>query len=125
MGEEKKIVFQLDDTRTMEISTGKMAGLANGSCLVRLGDTVIIAAACSGEPREGSDFFPLQVDYREKYSAAGKFPGGYIKREGRPSTKEILTCRMIDRPIRPLFPKGFFCKVECHLSVTWISLVTL
>ncbi|MCI5779799.1 MAG: polyribonucleotide nucleotidyltransferase [Lentisphaeria bacterium] len=117
MGEEKKIVFQLDDARTMEISTGKMAGLANGSCLVRLGDTIVIAAACSGEPREGSDFFPLQVDYREKYSAAGKFPGGYIKREGRPSTKEILTCRMIDRPIRPLFPKGFFneVQVQCML----------
>ena len=117
MGEEKKIVFQLDETRTMEISTGKMAGLANGSCLVRLGDTIVIAAACSGAPREGSDFFPLQVDYREKYSAAGKFPGGYIKREGRPSTKEILTCRMIDRPLRPLFPKGFFneVQVQCML----------
>ena len=112
MGEEKKIVFQLDDTRTMEISTGKVAGLANGSCLVRMGDTVVLAAACSGEPREGTDFFPLQVDYREKYSAAGKFPGGYIKREGRPSTKEILTCRMIDRPLRPLFPKGFFHEVQ-------------
>ena len=96
----------------MEISTGKMAGLANGSCLVRLGDTIVLVAACSGAPREGADFFPLQVDYREKYSAAGKFPGGYIKREGRPSTKEILTCRMIDRPIRPLFPEGFFDEVQ-------------
>ena len=109
---EEKIVFQLDDTKSMEISTGKMANLANGSCLVRLGDTVVLAAACSGAPREGADFFPLQVDYREKYSAAGKFPGGYIKREGRPSTKEILTCRVIDRPIRPLFPKGFFDEVQ-------------
>ena len=112
MGEEKKVVFQLDENRTMEISTGKIAGLANGSCLVRLGDTIVLSAACSGEPREGTDFFPLQVDYREKYSAAGKFPGGYIKREGRPSTKEILTCRMIDRPLRPLFPKGFFHEVQ-------------
>jgi polyribonucleotide nucleotidyltransferase len=101
----------------MEISTGKMAGLANGSCLVRLGDTIIIAAACSGEPREGSDFFPLQVDYREKYSAAGKFPGGYIKREGRPSTKEILTCRLTDRPLRPLFPKGYFDEVQVQALV--------
>ena len=109
---EEKIVFQLDDTKSMEISTGKMANLANGSCLVRLGDTVVLAAACSGAPREGADFFPLHVDYREKYSAAGKFPGGYIKREGRPSTKEILTCRVIDRPIRPLFPKGFFDEVQ-------------
>ena len=97
---EEKIVFQFDGEREMEISTGKVAGLANGSCLVRLGDTIVLAAACSGAPREGTDFFPLQVDYREKYSAAGKFPGGYIKREGRPSTKEILTCRMIDRPDR-------------------------
>ena len=112
MGEEKKIVFQLDDTRTMEISTGKLAGLANGSCLVRMGDSIVLTTACSGAPREGTDFFPLQVDYREKYAAAGKFPGGYVKREGRPSTKEILTCRMIDRPIRPLFPKGFFDEVQ-------------
>ena len=109
---EEKIVFEFDGSRTMEISTGKVAKLANGSCVVRLGDTVVLAAACSGAPREGTDFFPLQVDYREKYSAAGKFPGGYIKREGRPSTKEILTCRMIDRPIRPLFPKGFFDEVQ-------------
>ncbi len=109
---EEKIVFQFDGERTMEISTGKVAGLANGACLVRLGDTIVLVAACSGAPRDGSDFFPLQVDYREKYSAAGKFPGGYIKREGRPSTKEILTCRMIDRPIRPLFPKGFFNEVQ-------------
>ena len=112
MGEEKKIVFQLDDSRSMEISTGKLAGLANGSCLVRMGDSIVLTTACSGAPREGTDFFPLQVDYREKYAAAGKFPGGYIKREGRPSTKEILTCRMIDRPIRPLFPKGFFDEVQ-------------
>ena len=109
---EQKIVFEFDESRTMEISTGKVAGLANGSCLVRQGDTVVLAAACSGAAKEGADFFPLQIDYREKYSAAGKFPGGYIKREGRPSTKEILTCRMIDRPLRPLFPKGFFNEVQ-------------
>lgn len=109
---EEKIIFKFDGEREMEISTGKVARLANGSCLVRLGDTIVLAAACSGAPREGTDFFPLQVDYREKYSAAGKFPGGYIKREGRPSTKEILTCRMIDRPIRPLFPEGFFDEVQ-------------
>ena len=109
---EEKIVFAFDGEREMEISTGKVAKLANGSCLVRLGDTIVLTAACSGAPREGTDFFPLQVDYREKYSAAGKFPGGYIKREGRPSTKEILTCRMIDRPIRPLFPDYFFDEVQ-------------
>ena len=109
---EEKIVFQFAEGKTMEISTGKMGNLANGCCIVRQGDTMVLTAACSGAAREGSDFFPLQVDYREKYSAAGKFPGGYIKREGRPSTKEILTCRMIDRPIRPLFPKGFFNEVQ-------------
>ncbi len=109
---ESKVVFNLDESRTIEISTGKMANLAAGSCLVRMGDTVVLAAACSGPARPGTDFFPLQIDYREKYSAAGKFPGGYIKREGRPSTKEILTCRVIDRPLRPLFPKGFFDEVQ-------------
>jgi polyribonucleotide nucleotidyltransferase len=77
-----------------------------------MGDTMLLATACSGPARPGADFFPLQVDYREKYSAAGKFPGGYIKREGRPSTKEILTCRVTDRPLRPLFPKGFYDEVQ-------------
>ena len=109
---EQKVVFQLPDGKSMEISTGKMAGLANGSCLVRLGDTIVLAAACSGAAKPGTDFLALQVDYREKYSAAGKFPGGYIKREGRPSEKEILTCRVTDRPLRPLFPKGFFDEIQ-------------
>ncbi|MDD5699002.1 MAG: polyribonucleotide nucleotidyltransferase [Victivallaceae bacterium] len=109
---EEKVVFNLAPDRTMEISTGKIARLANGSCVVRQGDTILLATACSGPAKPGADFFPLQVDYREKYSAAGKFPGGYIKREGRPSTKEILTCRVTDRPLRPLFPKGFFDEVQ-------------
>ena len=109
---EHKIVINLDEKRTMEISTGKVAGLANGSCLVRMNDTIVLVAACSGPAREDADFFPLQVDYREKYSAAGKFPGGYIKREGRPSTREILTCRVTDRPLRPLFPEGFYDEVQ-------------
>jgi polyribonucleotide nucleotidyltransferase len=98
--------------RKVTISTGKLAKLANGSCTVRTGDTIIFTATCSGTAREGTDFFPLQVDYREKFSAAGMFPGGYIKREGRPSDKEILICRMADRPIRPLFPKGYFNEVQ-------------
>ncbi|QSH41158.1 polyribonucleotide nucleotidyltransferase [Lentisphaerota bacterium ZTH] len=109
---EEKVLFNISEEKSMEISTGKLAKLANGSCLVRMGDTVLLVAACSGPARPGSDFFPLQVDYREKYSAAGKFPGGYIKREGRPSEKEILTCRVTDRPLRPLFPKGFFDEVQ-------------
>lgn len=109
---EEKISVDIGGNREIEISTGKLAKLANGSCVVRQGDTVILVSACSGPRQEGADFFPLQVDYREKYSAAGRFPGGYIKREGRPSEKEILTCRMTDRPIRPLFPKGFFDEVQ-------------
>ncbi len=112
---EQKIQFSFDGGKTIEISTGKMGNLANGSCTVRMGDTVIFAAACSGPARPGTDFFPLQVDYREKYSAAGRFPGGYIKREGRPSTKEILTCRVTDRPLRPLVPKGFFDEVQVQI----------
>ncbi len=109
---EEKINFEFTENRQMEIATGKVAKLANGACTVRLGDTIVLVTACSGAPRDFADFFPLQVDYREKYAAAGKFPGGYIKREGKPSTKEILTCRMIDRPIRPLFPEGFFNEVQ-------------
>ena len=109
---ESKIQFEIAPARIMEIATGKLANLANGACTVRLGDSIMFVAACSGPAREDCDFFPLQVDYREKYSAAGKFPGGYIKREGRPSDKEILTCRVTDRPIRPLFPEGFFDEVQ-------------
>ncbi len=112
---EQKINFEIAAGKTMEISTGKVANLASGSCLVRIGDTVVLAAACSGPARPGSDFFPLQVDYRERYSAAGKFPGGYIKREGRPTDKEILTCRVTDRPLRPLFPEGFFDEVQIQI----------
>jgi len=88
------------------IETGHMAKQASGAVTVRCGDTVVMAAAVYGAPRTGIDFFPLSVEYREKTYAAGKFPGGFFKREGRPTTKEILTCRLIDRPIRPMFPDG-------------------
>lgn len=92
--------------RNLTIETGKLAQLANGSALVRYGDTVILSTAtASSAPREGIDFFPLSVDYEEKLYAVGKIPGGFIKREGKPSEKAILTSRVIDRPIRPLFPK--------------------
>lgn len=92
--------------RPLVIETGKYAYLANGACMVRYGDTVIMSAcAASAKPRDGIDFFPLSVDYEEKLYAVGKIPGGFIKREGKPSEKAILTSRMIDRPIRPLFPK--------------------
>ena len=92
--------------RTLTIETGKLAQLANGSALVRYGDTVVISTAtASSSPREGIDFFPLSVDYEERLYAVGKIPGGFIKREGKPSERAILTSRNIDRPIRPLFPK--------------------
>ena len=91
--------------RPLTVETGKMAQLANGSCLVRYGDTVVLSTVtASKEPREGIDFFPLSVDYEEKLYSVGKIPGGFIKREGKPSEKAILTARAIDRPIRPLFP---------------------
>ena len=98
------------------LETGKLAKQAHGAVVVRYGDTVTLTAAVEGEADEGRDFFPLVVDYREKTYAAGKFPGGFIKREGRPTTKEILTSRLIDRPIRPLFPAGFFNEVQVMTS---------
>ena len=93
---------------TIEIETGKLAKLADGAVTVRLGDTMVIVTAVSATKlKDGQDWFPLSVEYKEKASAAGRFPGGYFKREGRPTEKEILTCRMTDRPLRPLFPKGY------------------
>ena len=104
--------------RTLSIETGKIAKQADGAVVVQYGDTVVLVAAVTAPPRtEDVDFFPLSVDYREKQSAAGKFPGGFIKREGRPSTKEILTARQIDRPIRPLFPEGYFQEVQIMANV--------
>ena len=92
--------------RPLVVETGKMAQLANGSCLVRYGDTVVhVAVTASEKPRDGIDFFPLSADYEEKLYSVGKIPGSFLKREGRPSEKAILVCRVIDRPIRPLFPK--------------------
>ncbi len=102
---QKKFTMELAG-RTLTIETGKLAQLANGAALVRYGDTVILSTAtASTAPREGIDFFPLSVDYEERLYAVGKIPGGFIKREGKPSEKAILTSRVIDRPIRPLFPK--------------------
>ena len=94
--------------RPLKVEIGKMAGLANGSALVSYGETVILATVvASEEPKEGIDFFPLSVNYEEKFYAVGRIPGGYIKREGRPSERAILTSRVIDRPMRPLFPKDY------------------
>ena len=92
---------------TLTIEVGKVAKQAEGSAYVRFGDTVVLATACTTNPRAGIDFFPLTVDYREYNYAAGKIPGGFFKREGRPTEKEILTSRLIDRPTRPLFADGF------------------
>jgi polyribonucleotide nucleotidyltransferase len=103
----------LADGKTISFETGKIAKQAHGSAIVRMGDNVILATACANaEPRVGIDFFPLTVDYREYTYAGGRIPGGFIKREGRPSEKEILTSRQIDRPIRPLFPEGFRCETQ-------------
>jgi polyribonucleotide nucleotidyltransferase len=103
--------------RTLAIETGTYAKLAGGSVTVQYGESVIFGAVARAKPREGIDFFPLQVDYRERRAAAGKFPGGFMKREGRPTNKEILTARLIDRPLRPLFPKGFMDEVQIQLNV--------
>ena len=101
------VSVQLGD-RTITLETGKMAKQANGAVVVRSGDSVVLVTACMAEEaKAGAAFFPLTVDYREYTYAAGKFPGGFIKREGRPTEKEVLTSRLIDRPIRPLFPEGF------------------
>ncbi|MZQ75173.1 MAG: polyribonucleotide nucleotidyltransferase [Peptoclostridium sp.] len=104
--------------RKLTVEIGKVAEQADGSCLVRYGDTVVLATVCaSASPREGIDFFPLSVDYEEKSYAVGKIPGGFIKREGRPSERAVLTSRLIDRPIRPLFPKGYRNEVQVITKV--------
>ena len=99
------------------IETGFLAKQAAGSVLVGYGDTRVLVAAATGAPRPGIDFFPLTCDYRERVAAAGKFPGGFLKREGRPTMKETLTSRLMDRPIRPLFPEGFFDEVQVQAQV--------
>lgn len=105
-------------SKELSLSTGKMARQADGSVVAQYGDTIVLATAVSSKtPREGIDFFPLTMDYQEKTYSAGKIPGGFFKREGRPSEKEVLTSRLIDRPIRPLFPKGFNCETQGIVSV--------
>lgn len=114
---ERKFTYKLAG-RDLIVTTGKVAEQAGGACLVQYGDTVVLATATgSKEPREGINFFPLSVDYEEKLYSVGKIPGGFIKREGRPSEKAILTSRLIDRPIRPLFPEGFRNDVQVITTV--------
>src|SRR2546423_9622426 len=113
----EKVSFQAG-AGSIHIETGKLAKQADGGVTVQLGETIVIVAAVAAtSAKPGQDFFPLTVDYREKAAAAGRFPGGYFKREGRPTEKEILTCRMIDRPIRPLFPKGWYNEVQVQSIV--------
>lgn len=103
--------------RTLSITTGEIAKQAAGAVLIQYGETVVLVAAQNGPSRPGIDFFPLTCDYRERAAAAGKFPGGFLKREGRPSTREVLTSRLTDRPIRPLFPEGYTEEVQVMSSV--------
>src|SRR5437763_7688596 len=101
------------EAQRIHIETGKLAKQADGAVTVQLGETIVlVATVAASSAKPGQDFFPLTVDYREKAAAAGRFPGGYFKREGRPTEKEILTSRLIDRPIRPLFPKGWYNEVQ-------------
>lgn len=114
---ERKFQFELAG-KELIVTIGKVAEQAGGACLVRYGDTVVLVTATSSkEPRDGIDFFPLSVDYEEKLYSVGKIPGGFIKREGRPSEKAILTSRLIDRPIRPLFPDGYRNDVQVIATV--------
>lgn len=104
--------------RTFAIEWGRVAHQANGAVLMREGDTVVLVTVVAAEePREGTDFFPLTVEYRERFSAVGRFPGGYRKREGQAGEHEILTSRLIDRSIRPLFPEGYRCEVQLLATV--------
>src|SRR5213595_2207909 len=113
----EKVSFQAG-AGNITIETGKLAKQADGAVTVQLGETIVLVAAVAAtKSKPGQDFFPLTVDYREKAAAAGKFPGGYFKREGRPTEKEILTSRLIDRPIRPLFPRGWYNEVQVQSIV--------
>jgi polyribonucleotide nucleotidyltransferase len=115
---ENKVFTMEIAGRTLTVETGKYAQQANGSCIVRCGDTaVLVTATASKQPREGIDFFPLSVEFEEKMYSVGRIPGGFIKREGRPSERAILTSRLIERPIRPLFPKGYLNDVQVVCTV--------
>ncbi len=110
---KQEVSVELAGGKRISFETGKLAKQAHGSVVVRIGDNVVLATATANpDPREGIDFFPLTVDYREYTYAGGRIPGGFIKREGRPSEREILTSRQIDRPVRPLFPEGFRCETQ-------------
>src|ERR1700726_1355081 len=110
---KQEVSVELAGGKTISFETGKLAKQAHGSVVVRIGDNVVLATAvANADPREGIDFFPLTVDYREYTYAGGRIPGGFIKREGRMSEREVLTSRQIDRPIRPMFADGFKCETQ-------------
>ena len=113
----KTVVEREIGGRIMRMETGRVAKLASGAVIISYGETAVLSTCVRADPRPGLDFFPLQCDYREKLSAGGKFPGGFRKREGAPSEKEILTMRMMDRPMRPLFPDGFIDEVQIQCWV--------
>src|SRR3954451_21030111 len=113
MNMKQEVTVSLSGGKTLSFETGRLPKQAHGSTVVRFADNVVLATATANpEPREGIDFFPLTVDYREYTYAGGRIPGGFIKREGRPSEREVLTSRLINRPIRPLFAEGFKCETQ-------------
>ncbi len=110
-------------SQVLSFETGQLGKQAAACVMAQYGDTIVLSAVATGPSRPGTDFFPLTCDYRERMAAAGKFPGGFLKREGRPTTKETLTSRLIDRPIRPLFPKGFNDEVQIQCMVVSSDLI--
>ena len=118
MSKKESVAVQVGD-KEITFETGQIAKQANGAIIVRCGETILFCSACASKNAlENVDFLPLRVDYQEKFSAAGKTVGGFFKREGRPREKEVLTCRLIDRPLRPLFPDGYHNEVQI-LSYVW------
>ena len=109
---------QLPDGREISIETGKLAKQADGAVMLRMGNTMLLATVCAAKDAvPGTDFMPLQVEYREKYAAAGRFPGGFTKREGKANDDEILTCRLVDRALRPLFPSNYHAEVYVNVNL--------
>lgn len=116
--EVKKEIIDLGDGRTISIETGKLAKQADGSVVVRMGNAMLLATVVSARSASpGIDFLPLTVDYREKFAAAGRFPGGFFKREARPSDQEVLTMRLVDRVLRPLFPKDYHAETQVMIQL--------